>query len=106
MHEATPQPRRATATERASAGRRRNWIDETDVELVESARLGCDQAWSELHRRYNGLILAIARRAGCRGAQADVCQRTWELFVRSLDTIRDPARIAGWLATTAHREAI
>jgi RNA polymerase sigma factor (sigma-70 family) len=86
--------------------RRRDWSDEPDAELVGHAATGDEDAWSALHLRYDEMVRAIARRTGCTSTAADVSQRTWELLLRSLSSLRDPSRVAGWLATTAKREAL
>jgi RNA polymerase sigma factor (sigma-70 family) len=36
----------------------------------------------------------------------DVCQLTWLRLLEHLDSIRDPARLPGWLATTCRRECL
>jgi RNA polymerase sigma factor (sigma-70 family) len=106
MSESTVDHEWSPTVERRRSERGRRWRNEADVDVVAMAAKGDGQAWRELHRRYDGLVLAVARRTGCRGAAGDVSQRTWELLVRSVDSIRDSSRIAGWLATTARREAI
>ena len=37
---------------------------------------------------------------------ADVFQTTWMRLVEKLDRIEDPARLSGWLATTARHESV
>ena len=37
---------------------------------------------------------------------ADVCQNVWLRLTERLDTIREPAALAGWLATTTRRECM
>ena len=101
-----PAPPQAAAIRRGTPRRRRNYLDEPDDVLVAAAGAGDEDAWRELYRRYDGLIRAIARRMGCGNATADISQRTWELFMRSHHQIRDLTRLAGWLSTTARREAI
>jgi RNA polymerase sigma factor (sigma-70 family) len=46
-------------------------------------------------------------RAHCSEADAkDVSQHTWIRLAERLSQVRDPDRLAGWLATTARREAL
>jgi len=55
--------------------------------------------------RYAPLIWSICRRYRLGRADADdVGQSVWLRLVDQLDKIRDPAALAGWLATTARRE--
>ena len=105
MHDATAE-RRPAATPSGRAHRRRRWEHESDIELLRCAGDGDEAAWRELHRRYDRLVRSIAARMGCRNATADISQRTWELLVKSVGTVRDPSRVVAWLATTARREAI
>jgi RNA polymerase sigma factor (sigma-70 family) len=73
--------------------------------LVARARNGDKQAWDTLVERYAPLIWSTCRRYRLGGADAgDVGQAVWLQLVDHLDNIRDPAALAGWLATTAQRE--
>jgi RNA polymerase sigma factor (sigma-70 family) len=73
--------------------------------LVARARDGDQQAWDALVERHAPLIWSICRTYRLRGADAeDIAQAVWLRLVDQLDTIRDPAAIAGWLATTTRRE--
>jgi RNA polymerase sigma factor (sigma-70 family) len=81
--------------------------DPTVVDLVERARRGDKGAWEEIVERYAPLIWATCRRYGLEGAQAhDVGASTWLRLVERLDTLREPAALPGWLATTAQRECL
>ena len=64
-------------------------------------------AWAELVDRFTPLVWSVARahRLGDADA-ADVFQCTWLRLLGSIDTLRDPECLAGWLATTARREAL
>ena len=73
--------------------------------LVTRARNGDTQAWHALVERYAPLIWSICRRYRLAAADAqDVSQDIWLHLVRHLDTLRDPAALPGWLATTTRRE--
>jgi RNA polymerase sigma factor (sigma-70 family) len=75
------------------------------TDLVTRARNGDTQAWDALVERYAPLIWSICRRYRLGGADAeDVAQAVWLRLVDQLDKLRNPAAIAGWLATTTRRE--
>ncbi len=75
--------------------------------LVVRAADGDQAAWSALVDTFGGLVWATARACRLDGPDAaDVFQTTWLHLVESLDRIRDPERLAGWLATTARRESL
>lgn len=82
--------------------------DDVDVaELVRAADRGDQEAWDALVERFGRMIFAVARGVGLSRADAsDVCQTIWLRLTQHLGTIRDPARVGAWLATTARREAI
>lgn len=74
-------------------------------DLVTRAQDSDRQAWDALVERHAALIWSICRRYRLGGADArDVAQAVWLRLVDQLDKIRDPAAIAGWLATTTRRE--
>src|SRR5215469_11125671 len=71
------------------------------IDLVTSARGGDRQAWDALVERYAPLIWSICRKYRLGRADAeDVGQSVWLHLVDQLGTIREPAALAGWLATT------
>src|SRR5215468_5692410 len=75
------------------------------TDLVTRARNGDRQAWDALVERYAPLIWSICRRHRLGAADAgDVSQSVWLRLVGQLDSIRDPAALPGWLATTTQRE--
>jgi RNA polymerase sigma factor (sigma-70 family) len=75
--------------------------------LVARAADGDQAAWNALVDEFGGLIWAMTRtpRLSAEDA-ADVCQSTWMRLVENLDSIQDPTRLGGWLATTARRECL
>ena len=75
------------------------------IHLVTRARGGDKRAWDALVERYAPLIWSICRkyRLGREDAD-DVGQNVWMRLVDQLDKIRNPAALAGWLATTTRRE--
>lgn len=80
----------------------------TDLgELVRRARTGDNDAWTCLVTRFRGLPSAIARGFRLAGWEVeDVEQTTWLRLFESIDRLRNPERLAGWLATTARRECL
>jgi RNA polymerase sigma factor (sigma-70 family) len=85
------------------ADRRRD--DPVVTDLVTRARNGDRQAWDALVERYAPLIWSICRRHRLGDADAgDVGQSVWLKLVDQLGTLRDPAALPGWLATTTRRE--
>jgi RNA polymerase sigma factor (sigma-70 family) len=75
--------------------------------VVEAAAAGDQQAWSELVRRYGGLVLATARSLRLPTPEAeDISQLTWLSLAMHIRTLRDPLAIGGWLVTTARREGL
>ncbi|HWT25180.1 MAG TPA: sigma-70 family RNA polymerase sigma factor, partial [Solirubrobacteraceae bacterium] len=75
--------------------------------LVHAAAAGDERAWSHLVVHFSAPIRAVARRHRLSDAdQEDVVQRTWLRLVERIGTLREPAALAGWLVTTARREAL
>jgi RNA polymerase sigma factor (sigma-70 family) len=75
------------------------------IDLVTRARNRDKQAWDQLVERYAPLIWSICRRHELDGANAGVVgQNVWLQLVNHLETLQDPAALAGWLATTTRRE--
>lgn len=73
--------------------------------LVACAAKGDKRAWDALIQRYAPLIWSICRRYQLGAADAeDVGQTVWLQLLEHLDEIRDPAALAGWLATATCRE--
>lgn len=74
--------------------------------LVRRAAAGDQRAWDELVRGYGGLVWTVARMSGLPPSDAaDVSQVTWLRLVEHIRGLREPERLAAWLATTARREA-
>ncbi|HEX9337455.1 MAG TPA: sigma-70 family RNA polymerase sigma factor, partial [Pseudonocardiaceae bacterium] len=77
------------------------------ADLVRRAADADPAAWHELVRRYSPVVWSVAREhrlAACDAA--DVSQATWLNLAEHLTRLRDPDRLAGWLATTARRESL
>lgn len=79
----------------------------TVVGLVAAARDGDAEAWNALVDEFLPLVHGVVRRFRLSAADAaDVNQTVWLRLVEHLDRLRDPRALPGWLATTAHREAM
>ena len=77
------------------------------VELVAAARRGNDAAWAQLIERFDRLLRGIARTYRLSAADVDdVVQATWSRLHQHIGALREPAALAGWLATTTRREAL
>ena len=75
------------------------------IHLVTRARGGDKRAWDALVERYAPLIWSICRKYRLSRDDADDAgQIVWMRLVDQLDQIRNPAALAGWLATTTRRE--
>ena len=81
--------------------------DPTVVALVTRAAASDQGAWDEIVERYAPLVWSI-----CTGFRLsnhdieDVAQNVWLLLVGQLGTLREPAALPGWLATTTRRECL
>lgn len=75
--------------------------------LVARAGAGDQVAWNALVDRYTSLLWSVARAHRLGGSDAaDVVQTTWLRLVENLGSVKEPERLAGWLATTARRECL
>jgi RNA polymerase sigma factor (sigma-70 family) len=94
-----------TASTPCAQGIDQTFDDSVVIDLVASARAGDVRAWDALVERYAPLIGSICRKYRLGHADADdVSQSVWLHLVDQLDKIREPAALAGWLATTTRRE--
>ena len=81
--------------------------DPAVVDLVERARMGDQAAWDAIVERYAPLVWSVCRRHDLSAADADdVGANTWLRLVERLGTLREPAALPGWLATTTARECL
>jgi RNA polymerase sigma factor (sigma-70 family) len=95
---------------------RRNSVEQTSgdsgadtalVALVYAARRGDNVAWGRLVDRFDPMLRNVARsfRLGVSDVD-DVVQETWVVLHKHIGGLREPAAIAGWLATTVRRQAL
>ena len=79
--------------------------DQSLAGLVTRAHDGDQQAWNTLVERYSPLLWSICRTYRLAGPDADdVSQNVWLILAGRLDTLRNPAALPSWLATTTRRE--
>jgi RNA polymerase sigma factor (sigma-70 family) len=85
-----------------------SWPDSDPVPgWVKAAAAGDQRAWDLLVDRFAGLVWAICREHRLSDSDAaDTVQLTWLRLLENLGRIRDPQRLAGWLATTCRRECL
>jgi RNA polymerase sigma factor (sigma-70 family) len=102
--------RGAVSAYRAVICRLEDQMDGSDgqlTDLVDRAAGGDQDAWNGITERFGNLVWAVARSYRLSTADAaDVAQTTWLRLVEQLGRIRDPERLAGWLATTARHESL
>ena len=68
---------------------------------------GDQSAWRRLVDEYDGLVRSVAASFRLQAADVhDVAQTTWLRLLQNVRAIRDPERLAGWLAVTASRESL
>jgi len=79
---------------------------ETSASLFERWRDGDSAALDDLVRLLSPMLWQVVRASGLDRATAeDVVQTTWLTLVRSGHSISQPRAVAGWLCTSARREA-
>lgn len=81
--------------------------DPVIVDLVLRARAGDQRAWDEIVERFAPLVWGICMRHRLSPADADdVGQSLWLGLLEHLQTLREPAALPGWIATTTRRECL
>jgi len=76
-------------------------------DLLKAAHGGDALAWTEIVDRFERVVWATTYGFNFDEAtRSDVFQLTWLRLLDNLDRIRNPERLAGWLATTARRECL
>jgi RNA polymerase sigma factor (sigma-70 family) len=79
------------------------WVEKR----VRLARTGDPEAWSEIVRRFDGMLWTVVRAHRLSSADAaDVVQTTWLRLAENVERLQDPSRVGAWLATTARRECL
>lgn len=81
--------------------------DPSVIALVARVRDGDQGAWNELIERYAPLVWSICLRYQLtRQDIDDVGQSVWLLLVEQVGSLREPAALPGWLATTTRHECL
>ena len=81
--------------------------DSSVIALVARVGDGDQEAWDEIIERYSPLVWSICVRYQLnRHDIDDVGQSVWLLLVENIGSLREPAALPGWLATTTKREAL
>ena len=77
------------------------------AELLARVGEGDESAWNELVDQFAGLVWSVARsfRLG-KAATDDVVQTVWLRLAEHSSRIRQPDRLASWLATTTRNESL
>jgi RNA polymerase sigma factor (sigma-70 family) len=83
---------------------------EQDAELaaiVRASAAGDQAAFERLVARFDRLLRGVTRSFRLTSWDADdVIQSTWLQFLQHGCTLREPAAVSGWLATTARRQSL
>jgi len=91
-------------------GGRRPDVGSLPVEAQELLRRvidGDERAWDEVVDRFAGLVWSVARSYRLSSAATDdVVQTVWLRLAEHASRIRQPERLASWLATTTRNEAL
>ena len=79
-----------------------------DIDLVGRALDNDQAAWNQLVAKYTRLVWHVIHGFPQLDAdlKADVHQTVWLRLAEQLEHLRDPAKVGGWLATTARNECI
>jgi RNA polymerase sigma factor (sigma-70 family) len=81
--------------------------DPSVIALVARVSDGDQGAWNELIERYSPLVWSICLRYRLNRDDADdVGQSVWLLLIEQIGSLREPAALPGWLATTITRECL
>jgi RNA polymerase sigma factor (sigma-70 family) len=79
---------------------------EQSASLFQRWRAGESDALDDLVRLLSPMLWQVVRASGLdRTTAEDVVQTTWLTLVRSGESISEPRAVAGWLCTSARREA-
>lgn len=81
--------------------------DPAVIALVARAASGDQRAWNSIIERYAPLVWSICVRYKLeRDDIDDVGQSVWLLLVEKIGSLREPAALPGWIATTTQRECL
>jgi RNA polymerase sigma factor (sigma-70 family) len=75
--------------------------------IVHAAQSGDSVAWAQLVDRFDRMLRSVARTYRLAPQDVDdAVQATWCKLFEHIDSIRESAAVAGWLATTVRRESL
>ena len=78
-----------------------------DAAVLARVNDGDESAWNELVNHYAGLVWSVARSFRLSKASTDdVVQTVWLRLAEYSTRIREPSRLASWLATATRHEAL
>lgn len=78
-----------------------------EAELLSRVNEGDERAWNELVEHFAGLVWSVARSFRLsRASTDDVVQTVWLRLAEYSTRIREPSRLASWLATATRHEAL
>jgi len=78
-----------------------------EAALLARVNAGDESAWNELVEHYAGLVWSVARSFRLSKASTDdVVQTVWLRLAENSTRIREPSRLASWLATATRHEAL
>jgi RNA polymerase sigma factor (sigma-70 family) len=81
--------------------------EEDNATLLARMVEGDRMAWRRLIEKYERLVWSVGASFRLQAMDVqDVAQTTWLRLIQHGQTIRDPERLAGWLAVTASRESL
>lgn len=109
MRSASQLPLAADPAVNAPTARHRTAVDAEPalLELIGSARAGDNRAWERLHARFTPMLRSIAHSYRLSSSDIDdAVQTTWLRLLSHIGRLREPAALAGWLATTVRRECL
>lgn len=82
-------------------------VDSVVVDLVQRAAAGEQAAWDRIVERYAPLVWSVCRRHRLSETDAeDVGATVWLRLVERLGTLREPAALPGWIASTTRNECL
>lgn len=77
------------------------------ADLVAAVRGGDQAAWNRLVHRFAPLVGSVCRRFGlAQHDRDDVAAGVWLRLLERLHTLREPAALPGWIATTTRNECL
>jgi RNA polymerase sigma factor (sigma-70 family) len=85
----------------------RSWTTAPNAELVHAAQNGDREAWTEIVRRYSGLVWSVTVNHSLGQFDgADITQTVWLKLAQHLGRLREPERIGSWLISTTRNECL